>query len=198
MAVGDTLINASASFASTGGYNTVIGSASGGNYVNTENSNVLLGGGITGTANESNVLRIGSATGTGNDKINKAIICGINGITVVGSAVFVTGSDQLGILLSTRRVKDNIIDMGDYSSRILQLRPVTFKYTVGEDQTNTQSGLIAEEVQETMPELVVYDSEGLPQTVKYHELPSLLLNELQKAVTIINDLKARVAALESR
>lgn len=198
MAAGDTLINASSSFSSTGGHNTVVGSTSGSNYVNTENSNIIVGSGITGTANENNVLRIGSATGTGNDKINKTIICGINGITVVGSAVFVTGSDQLGILLSTRRVKDNIVDMADYSSRILNLRPVTFTYTIGDDQISTQSGLIAEEVQETMPELVVYDLEGLPQTVKYHEIPSLLLNELQKAVKIIDDLMSRVKALESK
>ncbi len=198
MASGDTLVNASSSFSSTGGHNTVVGSTSGSNYINAENSNILVGSGISGTANESNVLRIGSATGSGTNQINKAIVCGINGITVVGSAVFVTTGNQLGILLSTRRVKDNITVMADYSSRILNLRPVTFTYNTGQDQTSIQSGLIAEEVQETMPELVMYDDEGLPLTVKYHELPSLLLNELQKAVTIINDLTARVAVLESQ
>ena len=197
MAAGDTLINASGSFASTGGNNTIIGSASGGSYVNTEDSNIILGSNITGTATENNVLRIGSGTGTGDNQINKAIVCGINGITVTGSAVLISSSNQLGILLSTMRVKDNIKDMGDHSSRILSLRPVTFTYTVGDDKS-TQSGLIAEEVLTVMPELVLNDGEGLPQTVKYHELVPLLLNEIQKAVTIIDDLVARVAALESK
>ena len=41
-------------------------------------------------------------------------------------------------------------------------------------------GLIAEEVVEVFPELVVYDNEGRPETVKYHLLSSMLLNELQK------------------
>jgi len=38
--------------------------------------------------------------------------------------------------------------------------------------------------------LVVRDSDGLPETIKYHELPVLLLNELKK-------LKLRVDALEA-
>ena len=41
-------------------------------------------------------------------------------------------------------------------------------------------GLIAEEVAEVFPELVVYDEEGEPFTVKYHLLSSMLLNELKK------------------
>ena len=43
-----------------------------------------------------------------------------------------------------------------------------------------QFGLIAEEVAEVFPELVVYDEEGRPETVRYHLLSSMLLNELQK------------------
>jgi hypothetical protein len=80
--------------------------------------------------------------------------------------------------------------MDDYSSRLMKLRPVTFNYKVGEDHS-LQSGLIAEEVFDVMPSLVVMDKEGLPQTVKYHDLPALLLNEIQK-------LHKRIAALEAR
>src|SRR6185503_21028037 len=38
----------------------------------------------------------------------------------------------------------------------------------------------AEEVAEILPDLVVYDDEGKPFTVKYHLLSSMLLNELKK------------------
>ena len=41
-------------------------------------------------------------------------------------------------------------------------------------------GLIAEEVAEVFPELVVFNEEGQPETVKYRLLSSMLLNELQK------------------
>lgn len=190
MATGDTLVNASGSFASSAGYNTIVGAASGSAYVNAEDSNILIGPGITGVANEDNVLRIGLSTGTGDKQISKAIICGISGITVVGSAVLVNGSDQLGVVLSTKRFKENINDMGDYSASILKLRPVTFTYTIGDDQSQ-QSGLIAEEVAQVMPQLVVRDPSGLPQTVKYHDLAALLLNELLKAIKRIEVLEAR-------
>jgi hypothetical protein len=40
--------------------------------------------------------------------------------------------------------------------------------------------LIAEEVEKAFPDLVIYDKEGQPNSVKYHLLSVLLLNELQK------------------
>ena len=43
-----------------------------------------------------------------------------------------------------------------------------------------QYGLIAEEVAEVYPELVVHNDEGQVQTVQYHKLNSMLLNEVQK------------------
>ena len=48
-------------------------------------------------------------------------------------------------------------------------------------------GLIAEEVAVVFPDLVVYDEDGKPFTVKYHLLSSMLLNELEK-------MNARLAA----
>ena len=48
------------------------------------------------------------------------------------------------------------------------------------DEAPIEYGLIAEEVAEVFPELVVYDEEGRPETVKYHLLSSMLLNEVQK------------------
>ena len=142
---------------------------------------------------QNNTLHIGSGTGTGNQQLNAAYISGIQGITVTGSAVLVSSTDQLGVAVSSRRFKDNIADMRDVSSPILDLRPVTFNYKVGDDKSG-QTGLIAEEVAEIMPSLVVYDKEGLPQTVKYHELPSLLLNELQKAVRRIEYLEDKLSS----
>jgi hypothetical protein len=64
----------------------------------------------------------------------------------------------------------------------LKLWPVTFRYkkpnALGEKPI--QYGLIAEEVAEVFPELVVLDKDGQPETVAYHVLPALLLNEYQK------------------
>jgi hypothetical protein len=77
--------------------------------------------------------------------------------------------------------------MGAYSSGILKLRPVTYRY---KDDTEVEPGLIAEEAEKVVPAIVVKDEAGAAQTVQYHELVPMLLNELQR-------LEARVAELES-
>ena len=71
--------------------------------------------------------------------------------------------------------------MGSVSRDLYKLRPAKFNL---KGDSNESYGLIAEDVEQVMPYLVSYDKEGLPATVKYHELPSLLLNEIQR----LNDL----------
>ena len=155
-----------------------------------EASNILINN--TGSTVTNNTLYIGAGTGTGAQELNAAYISGIQGISVTGAAVIVSSGNQLGVTVSSARYKDNIADMYDVSTPILSLRPVTFTYK--EDTTNTQAvGLIAEEVNDIMPSLVVLDKEGLPQTVKYHELPVLLLNELQKALKRIEVLEQQLS-----
>ena len=171
--------------------NTVIGKNAGNNYTGSESSNICIGAFSGGAVSTSNQLHIGSGTGTSNGQLNAAYISGIQGITVIGTAVLVSSSDQLGISVSSRRYKENIEDLGSLSDKVFDLRPVKFNYIVGEDNSQ-QTGLIAEEVHEVMPSLVVYDKEGLPQTVKYHDLPVLLLNELQKALKRIEALELQL------
>lgn len=77
--------------------------------------------------------------------------------------------------------------MGEASGRVLKLRPVTFRFKeeFQSGDPGLQFGLIAEEVAEALPELVVYDGEGRPQRVDYRMLSPLLLNELQKQGRLI-------------
>ena len=77
--------------------------------------------------------------------------------------------------------------MGDSSSRLFQLRPVTFFYKPQyDDGSHTlQYGLIAEEVAKVYPEMVAYDKVGQPYTVKYQLLAPMLLNEVQKQHAVV-------------
>jgi hypothetical protein len=95
--------------------------------------------------------------------------------------------------LSSKRFKTNVHDMGCASNPIMELRPVTFTYA---KTSHIQFGLIAEEVEQVMPELVGLDDEDKPFSVKYHDLPALLLNELQKQAKVIEDLKDRLSEIE--
>jgi hypothetical protein len=168
--------------------NIAIGFQSGFNYSGIETSNIIIGYSNFGISNENNVLRLGNGTGTTIGNLNSAFICGINGISVTGSAVLVSSSDQLGVTVSSARYKDNIVDLGDSSSFIYNLRPVKFTLK-SNPEAGEQAGLIAEEVYEVAPYLVQLDKEGRPNSVSYHELPAILLNEIQKLRREIDELK---------
>lgn len=83
--------------------------------------------------------------------------------------------------------------MADASAALMKLKPVTFRYKEADAQGHKpmQFGLVAEEVAEVLPELVVRDEQGQPETVAYHVLPSLLLNEYQKQQAKLADVEAR-------
>jgi hypothetical protein len=80
----------------------------------------------------------------------------------------------------------------------LQLRPVTFRYkeAYANGGTPDEFGLIAEEVAQVFPELVVFNEDNQPETVKYRLLSSLLLNELQKQSAELRSLSGQVAEIE--
>ena len=86
--------------------------------------------------------------------------------------------------------------MGDASDRLFKLRPVKFHYKKpdADGQKPIQYGLIAEEVAEVFPELVVYNKDGQPETVAYHLLAGLLLNELQKEHQQVQEQAERLEA----
>jgi len=56
--------------------------------------------------------------------------------------------------------------------------------------------LIAEEVEKVYPELVVHDADGKAETVAYHLLPPMLLNEVQKLARQLDQKDEQIAALE--
>jgi len=98
---------------------------------------------------------------------------------VTGSDVVVNGSGQLGVVVSSARYKSDISDMGASTNALMKLRPVTFRYK-SDPQAVKQYGLVAEEVEQVYPELVVHDEAGKVQSVRYSMLTSMLLNELLK------------------
>lgn len=205
---------------STGSFNTFYGSWTG--YHNSGSNNLFVGtnagynntsgnnniyidnqGPMSGT--ENNTIRIGTQ-GSGQGQQTAAYVAGIYGVNNSGIPVFIDSNGQLGTSGSSLRFKDNVLDMGASSSKLFQLRPVTFFYKPQYDDGShsLQYGLIAEEVAKVYPEMVAYDKDGQPYTVKYQLLAPMLLNELQKQHGIVTaqqkqivDLQGRLAQLES-
>jgi septal ring factor EnvC (AmiA/AmiB activator) len=86
--------------------------------------------------------------------------------------------------------------MDKASESILALKPVSFRYKVHKDAT-PQFGLIAEQVAEVNPDLVVHDEKGEIYTVRYDAVNAMLLNEFLKAHRKIEDQQATIADLRS-
>jgi hypothetical protein len=140
------------------------------------NNNIYIAN--NGSAIENNTIRIGEF---GTHEF--AFIAGVRGVTVNFPATVVIGpGGQLGTISSTRRVKEDIADLGGKGFEIQRLRPVQFRYrqASADGSKPVQYGLIAEEVVEVLPELVAYDQQGRPETVMYHMLPALLVAEIQR------------------
>lgn len=176
----------------SGSRNILIGLAAGASYTAGESENILLN--ANGVAAENNTARIGNGTGAGVQQLNRCFISGIRGITTGVAdaiAVLIDSADQLGTVSSSLRYKQNIKDLEKDSEIIYDLRPVKFNYRA--HPTVPAWGLIAEEVEQIFPQLVVYDKEDQPESVKYHELPVLLLNEIQKLYKRIQELEAHLS-----
>src|ERR1039457_7366371 len=64
----------------------------------------------------------------------------------------------------------------------MRLRPVTYHYKqpCADGSKPLDYGLIAEEVAEVYPDLVVTNKDGQVETVQYQKLTPMLLNEVQK------------------
>jgi hypothetical protein len=82
------------------------------------------------------------------------------------------------------------------SQGLYRLRPVTFRYRQ-DTQGQKQYGLIAEEVAKVYPELVTKGADGKVESVQYHELIPMLLNEVQHQQQEIMGLKAENARLQA-
>jgi hypothetical protein len=184
---------------STGSNNIAIGYQAG--YSILGGSNNIDVGNQGGLA-DSGVIRIGTqGTQTATS------IAGIYGAAPTTNANLLVCIDATGTLGTTgcsntpssQRFKDQIADMGDTSSKLLQLRPVTFLYKPEYDDGShsLQYGLIAEEVAKLYPEMVGYDKDGQPNSVKYQSLAPMLLNEVQKLAAQNQSLENRLAALEA-
>jgi len=155
--------------------NVMIGTSAGQSLTNGTNNVYIASPG--GASVESNTIRIGNPSVQ-----TAAFMAGISGVNVSGGVgVFVNASGQLGTSASSRRFKQDIAAIERARDVVQGLRPVQFHYKPEFDDGSQvlQYGLIAEEVAEVDPTLVV-TVDGEPQTVRYHFLPPLLVAEVQR------------------
>ena len=110
----------------------------------------------------SNVIAIGAL---GDDVDNSCYVANIWAQPGGPQAVYVNSDGKLGAQVSSQRFKNQIHAMESASEVIYNLKPVSFRYKPEVDATATmQFGLVAEDVREVNPNLVIHDRQGKPYT----------------------------------
>jgi hypothetical protein len=111
--------------------------------------------------------------------------------------VFVDTFNVVGIFnTSSRKIKHDVKPMGKASETIYQFKPVTFKYN-SDWKGTTQYGLIAEDVAEVDPQLVVRGRDGEIMAVHYEQISNMLLNEFLKEHKKVEEQQASISQLKS-
>ena len=100
---------------------------------------------------------------------------------------------------SSLKYKRDIQDQQHGLADVMKLRPVTYKGNSEADGETVYGGLIAEEVHAAgLTEFVQYADDGSPDALAYSNMVSLCIKAIQEQQSIINELKADVAALKGQ
>jgi hypothetical protein len=120
---------------------------------------------------------------------------------VVGSITFNTTSTSYNTS-SDHRLKENVIDMTGAIDRVKQLSPKRFNFIV--DSDTTVDGFLAHEAQAVVAEAVTGthnevddDGNAIMQSIDQSKLVPLLTGALKEAIAKIEELEARITALEN-
>jgi hypothetical protein len=110
-------------------------------------------------------------------------------IRTTGCVVYNGGT--LGTCVSDIRLKDNITDLSfnNALTKVLSLQPKQF--TLKNDPSQKISGLIAQDVEQIAPELVVTDEKGYKQ-IKYGDIQWLLIEAIKEQQKEIEELKVQI------
>jgi hypothetical protein len=101
--------------------------------------------------------------------------------------------------LSDRRVKNNITPLTNSLARVLKLQGVTYYYNKPYGDADVKyMGLIAQDVQKVVPEVVMNtDTSGL-LAVQYQNLTALLIEAIKEEDSIIKIQKLRMDSLQNQ
>jgi len=159
---------------------------------------------------------LASSSGTTGIKITYALAAPDNAMFINGSGYFhspptysnttgaganlvIEASGQFVRSTSSLKYKRDVQNTTHGLNEVMQLRPVTYKGKSENDGETVFGGLIAEEVHEAgLTEFVQYAEDGTPDALAYGNMVSLLTKAIQEQQTIINELKTRIEALESK
>jgi len=197
----NTCVGFYAGYSTTGDQNTFIGKYAG-NAVTTGTLNVILGayngnqGGLDIRTLSNNIV-LSDGGGSVKMYFNSSGYPYINNMRSGNTSTmyFNTTSGEITYAVSSARFKDNIRDTKYGLSDVMKMRSVMFEY---KSDGRTDVGVIAEEMEEVIPEIVNKDKDGLPENVGYEKLSAVLVKAIQELKTIVDAQAAEIAELKAK
>ncbi len=124
------------------------------------------------------------------------------GVGTTGCVRTTGGAVVAGTCSSDARLKRDARPMGNVLDRVINLQPMHYQWRGAEFPTRgigdgEDIGLIAQEVEKVMPEMVVQDTDGF-RAVHYERLPMLLLQSVRELKSENDALKRLLAEQEAR
>lgn len=157
-------------------------------------TSVATGNGLTGgTITSTGTLAL-SGSYTGNYAISGTLNSGA--LTVSGA---ITSTGEVTAYYSDKNLKKDIVEITDPIAKVMSLRGVTFRpndaaLALG-IVDKEEVGVIAQEVEAVLPQLVVPSAFEGYKTVKYDKLTALLLEAIKAQQLQIDALTAQIAKL---
>ena len=199
---GNTCVGAVAGYAlTTGQGNTFIGGAingvtdASGRFITTGSKNSILGcfsgnqGGLDIRTLDGWIIL---SDGDGNfryyfDPTNGHYMTNMGASAGSNALRYNTGNNRITYDTSSARYKNNIRDSVYGLSHVMQMRSAQFEY---KDDGRSDVGLIAEELDPIIPELVGKNKDGQPDSVSYDRMVSVLVKAIQELKTEFDAYKA--------
>lgn len=98
------------------------------------------------------------------------------------------GGDIIAFYSSDERLKDNIEIIQDPIEKIKQIKGVKFDWNNNTEKEGTEIGVIAQDIEKILPELVVNRENGY-KAVRYDKLVALLIEAIKDQQKQIDSLK---------
>jgi hypothetical protein len=190
-----TYLGDTAGYSTTGTSNTFVGNGSG-YAVTSGTKNTILGmyngnqsylGDIRTLSNHIVLSDGDGVTGFWINAAGRPFLPGLGSDAGTNAVRFNTGTGRLSYDTSSARYKDNIRDSIYGLSHVMQMRSTQFEYKEG---GRSDVGLIAEELQPIVPELVGVNKEGQADSVSYDRMVSVLVKAIQELKAEFDAYKA--------
>lgn len=161
--------------------------------------NIIAGLGVSGAAggfgalNVSGNIQVGGhifTTGSGTSDI------GVTGVSGPYTGCFGDGYAMAWNNKSDRRLKKDINEINYGLKELMKIRPVTYYYNFGKSKDRKRIGLIAQEVKEILPEVVVgTETDTSYLSITYSDIIPVLIQSIKEQQKTIEVLQEQINIL---